>query len=205
MPKNNAVNLWCSCGAIMVICWCRLNSMLFFIQKNGEHVINRWCTFGALLVHFWCTFKNHYILSKKHVLILKNTPKQCFLVKNDVILKLHQKCTKSAPKVHHQINQFCPHLHHQYTNNLTNVVMQASFKCVICLKASLILARSLHASCINIIIVIQAGLTHAKFLTHLRPEYLEQLLIILQAWLTVPWNPRILGVKCCLFWKTTVR
>ncbi len=118
-----------------------------------------WCTVGALLVHFWCTFKNHYISSKKHDFIWKNLPTHHHLVNNDVILKLHQKCTKRAPKVHHRINQMCPQLHHQFTNNLTNLVMQASFTYVIFLKVSFIQVSSIHESCIQVSVVTQASFT----------------------------------------------
>ena len=51
----------------------------------------KWCTFGAVLVHFWkCT---------------KSAPKPCESApkvhQNGALSKVHQKRTKSAPKVHH--------------------------------------------------------------------------------------------------------
>ena len=54
---------------------------------------------------------------KKHDFTLKNIPKQCFWVKNDVILKLHQQCTKSAPKVHQKCTTKLTKFVHNYTIN----------------------------------------------------------------------------------------
>ena len=101
--------------------------MLFFIQ-NWE---KSWCTFDALLMHFWCTFES---ASKVHQIWCTFNESAS---KVHQVLKVHQKCIKSASKVH----QKCI----MNSSNFHQIFIKFSSKFITKIKS----ASKVHQKCIK--------------------------------------------------------